>query len=61
MPNPIPVILLGRLVVDKNYTGQGVGRSMLQAAIRFSQEVSKTVGVLPSFRTQSTKRHGRFI
>lgn len=32
MPNPLPVILLGRLAVDLNYQGMGIGMGMLQDA-----------------------------
>jgi predicted N-acetyltransferase YhbS len=38
MPDPIPVVLLGRLAIDKSWQGQGVGRSMFRdAAMRVSQ------------------------
>ncbi len=38
MPNPIPVIILGRLAVDKNYQGKGFGRYLVRdAAIRVTQ------------------------
>ena len=32
MPDPIPVILLGRLAVDQNYQGMGIGKGMLRDA-----------------------------
>jgi predicted N-acetyltransferase YhbS len=38
MPDPIPVVLLGRLAVDKRWQGQGIGRSLFRdAAMRVSQ------------------------
>lgn len=37
----IPVILLGRLAVDKNYAGQGLGRFMLVDALKRSLDVAK--------------------
>lgn len=38
MPDPIPVVLLGRLAIDKSWQGKGVGRSMFRdAAMRVSQ------------------------
>ena len=38
MPDPIPVILLGRLAVDRAWHGRGVGRSLFRdAALRVSQ------------------------
>ena len=38
MPDPIPVVLLGRLAVDRAWQGQGVGRALFRdAAMRVSQ------------------------
>jgi GNAT superfamily N-acetyltransferase len=35
MPNPIPVVVLGRLAVDRNWQGKGIGRAFFRdAAIR---------------------------
>ena len=33
MPNPIPVMVLGRLAVDQTYQGQGIGKALLRDAI----------------------------
>ena len=33
MPKPIPAIVLGRLAVDAQYQGQGIGAGLLQDAI----------------------------
>lgn len=30
MPNPLPVLLLGRLAVDKRYHNQGIGLALLR-------------------------------
>ncbi|GAA2073841.1 GNAT family N-acetyltransferase [Pseudolysinimonas kribbensis] len=43
-PNPIPVILIGRLAVDERFTGQGLGASLLQDAVIKGIEASRTVG-----------------
>lgn len=32
MPDPIPMVMLGRLAVAKDWQGQGLGRALLQAA-----------------------------
>ena len=32
MPNPIPVVVLGRLAVDQSYQGKGVGRALVRDA-----------------------------
>jgi predicted N-acetyltransferase YhbS len=44
MPDPIPVILIGRLAVDKRFAGNGLGASLLQEAILKGIEVSQLVG-----------------
>lgn len=44
MSEPIPVILIGRLAVDKRFTGLGLGSSLLQEAVRKSVEASRTIG-----------------
>jgi predicted N-acetyltransferase YhbS len=33
MPNPIPVVLLGRLAVDRGWQGRGLGRDLLRDAV----------------------------
>jgi GNAT superfamily N-acetyltransferase len=45
MPNPIPVILLGRLAVDLRHQNAGLGTSLLQDAVRRVAGVADTVGV----------------
>ncbi|OCA55666.1 GNAT family N-acetyltransferase [Photorhabdus namnaonensis] len=45
MPNPIPVIILGRLAVDKRYQGRGFGRYLVRdASVRVAQ-AADLVGV----------------
>ena len=43
---PIPVVLLGRLAVDKAFHGQGVGKTLLVKALRQAAEVAETVGIV---------------
>jgi GNAT superfamily N-acetyltransferase len=33
MPDPIPVVVLGRLAVDRQYQGRGIGRALLRDAV----------------------------
>lgn len=44
MPDPIPVILIGRLAVDSRYSGAGLGASLLQDATVRSVRASRLVG-----------------
>jgi len=45
MPDPIPVILLGRLAVDQRHQGVGLGASLLQDAVRRVAGIAHTIGV----------------
>jgi predicted N-acetyltransferase YhbS len=45
MPDPVPVVLLGRLAIDRSMQGKGVGRSLFRdAAIRVVR-AADTIGV----------------
>ncbi|MEO7017531.1 MAG: GNAT family N-acetyltransferase [Leifsonia sp.] len=44
MPNPIPVLLIGRLAVDYRQVCQGLGASLLQDALLKSLQASRLVG-----------------
>ena len=45
MPNPLPVLLLGRLAVDKRYHNQGIGQALLRDAMLRAVNVSGDAGV----------------
>ena len=45
MPDPLPVILLGRLSVDQRYSNQGIGQALLRDAMLRAVNVSKDTGV----------------
>lgn len=45
MPDPVPVILLGRLAVDQNHQGAGVGAALLQDAILRVAGAAESVGI----------------
>ena len=45
MPDPIPVVLLGRLAVDGSCQGRGLGRAMLKDAVRRVLVAGEVVGV----------------
>ena len=44
MPDPIPVIVLARLAVDKEYQGRGIGSGLLKDALARILEASRIVG-----------------
>jgi GNAT superfamily N-acetyltransferase len=48
MPNPIPVIVLGRLAVDQQWQHAGMGRGLLKNALLRSLSVSKQAGIRAS-------------
>jgi len=45
MPDPIPVMVLGRLAIERSYHGQGLGSALLQDAILRTMNVAENVGI----------------
>ncbi len=45
MPDPVPVVLLGRLAVDKNWQGKGIGADLLCDAVLRVVAAAETVGI----------------
>lgn len=45
MPEPIPVIVMGRLAVDVKFHGHGLGPALLQHALETTQQLAKGVGI----------------
>lgn len=45
MPDPVPVILLSRLAVDRKEQGSGLGKNLLRDAILRSIDASEIIGV----------------
>ncbi len=45
MPDPLPVLLLGRLAVDKRYHNQGIGQALLRDAMLRAVNVASNAGV----------------
>jgi GNAT superfamily N-acetyltransferase len=44
MPNPLPVIVLGRLAVDDAWSGRGVGGGLLKDAVLRSLQAAQLIG-----------------
>lgn len=45
MPEPIPVVVLGRLAVHADWAGRGIGAGLLKDAVLRSKRLSEEVGV----------------
>lgn len=43
-PDPVPLILLGRLAVDMRHRGRGIGAGLLKDALQRVAQVSRAVG-----------------
>jgi GNAT superfamily N-acetyltransferase len=46
MPDPIPVMVLGRLAIDKRYQNIGLGKALLLDATRRTLQVARISGVV---------------
>jgi GNAT superfamily N-acetyltransferase len=45
MPNPVPVLLLGRLALDRAWQGKGLGAGLLSDAVRRAIGAAESIGV----------------
>ena len=45
MPDPIPVMIIGRLVVDQNWQGKRIGKALLRDAILRTLQASEVAGI----------------
>lgn len=45
MPDPVPVMVLGRLAVDRSNQGRGVGQGLLRDAALRTLQAAKIVGI----------------
>jgi hypothetical protein len=45
MPDPIPVVILARLAVDRTHHGHGLGRAMFRDAARRVAQAADTIGI----------------
>lgn len=45
MPDPIPMAVLGRLAIDRNWQGKGLGAALLQDAVLRTAQAAHIVGI----------------
>ena len=45
MPDPIPVVVLARLAVDRNHQGRGLGRALFRDAARRAEHAADAIGI----------------
>jgi GNAT superfamily N-acetyltransferase len=45
MPDPVPVVVLGRLAIARSHQGQGLGRALFQDAARRVMHAAEQIGV----------------
>ncbi len=45
LPNPVPVMVLGRLAVDRSHTGKGLGPALLREAMQRTAQASDIAGL----------------
>ncbi|HXP87251.1 MAG TPA: GNAT family N-acetyltransferase [Bryobacteraceae bacterium] len=60
MPDPIPVMILARLAVDKSFQGQGVGAGLLRDAIFRTVQAGEIAGIRALLVHAISERAKRF-
>ena len=45
MPNPLPVMVIGRLAIDASYQGRGLGRALLRDAVLRTMQAADIAGI----------------
>ncbi len=45
MPDPVPVMVIGRLAVDSSYQGRGLGRALLRDAVLRTMQAADIAGI----------------
>lgn len=45
MPDPLPIVVMGRLAIDKNFQGKGIGAELLLNALDRTSSVSTQIGI----------------
>jgi len=45
MPNPVPVMVIGRLAIDARFQGRGLGSALLKDAVLRTMQAAEIVGI----------------
>ena len=45
MPDPVPVMVIGRLAIDSGYQGRGLGRALLRDAVLRTMQAADIAGI----------------
>ena len=45
MPDPIPMVVLGRLAIDRGWQGRGLGQLLLRDAVLRTLQAAETIGI----------------
>lgn len=45
MPDPVPMAVLGRLAIDRNWQGKGIGTALLQDAVLRTSQAAHIMGI----------------
>jgi GNAT superfamily N-acetyltransferase len=45
MPNPVPVMVIGRLAIDLRFQGQGIGSALLRDAVLRTAHAAEIAGI----------------
>jgi GNAT superfamily N-acetyltransferase len=45
MPDPVPMAVLGRLAIDRNWQGKGIGSALLQDAVLRTGQAAHIMGI----------------
>jgi len=45
MPNPVPVMVIGRLAIDLRYQGRGIGSALLKDAVLRTAQAAEIAGI----------------
>lgn len=60
MPDPIPVMVLGRLAVDRRFQGQGLGRALLRDALLRTVQAAAIAAIRAILVHAKNERAGAF-